>query len=750
MDALAPSRWLRYSPPPTRPGSTRRIRHPWRRRFLRVAQVLCVLMVLAGLWVWFGPLPSQVLHPSSRGRVVVLDRNGLALSTTEPEVTVSDRSGGIALAARADKLARATLAAEDQRFASHPGVDALALGRAILADIRAGSMVQGGSTITQQLVKLRLGRPSRTPMAKVREAVYAVRLDRRMAKVDLLSSYLAEATYGGRTVGADAASRRWFGVPVSQLSWAQAAYLAALPQRPGAFNPGASPGAAVKRQRWVLRRLQAAGAIDKRTYEVAVGEKLHVRPGDPTAELAPHVINRIERVMATSTATSGLAPQAVRTTLDAALQRDVAGIARRQRLLLARYGASNVAVVVLDNHTGEVRAWEGSGDFGDTKHGGQIDGALTPRQTGSTVKPFVYAMAFERGAAPGDQLDDSPLVISQSGGAFKPLNYDRRFRGLVTMRVALGSSINVPTVRVLRRFGPAALGHEMQSGGIVFRQPPASYGLSLALGAAEVDLLSLTRAYAAFARGGQTLPVRLINGDSAVAKAVAATLPADPPSSEMVSLPTAFLVTDVLRDNEARSSAFGRRSALRFDFPVAAKTGTSQDFHDNWVIGYTDNITVGVWVGNFDRRPLHGATGVTGAGPVFRSVMLAAHARLEDTADDQIAAAVAVPTKLRAVTANGHTEYEWANRPATAAAVATVRLRFVDPVAGGHYVLDPAVPEVFQAVPLRAVGGRAPYAFTVDGTTATRGSWPLVVGSHSVCVRDAAALTVCTTITVKR
>ena len=152
MDALAPTRWLRYSPPPTRPGSKRRVRHLWRRRFLRLAQVICVLIVLVGLWVWFGPLPSQVLHPSSRGRVVVLDRTGLALSTTEPEVTVSDRSGGIALAARADKLARATLAAEDQRFASHPGVDAVALGRAVLADVRAGSMVQGGSTITQQLV----------------------------------------------------------------------------------------------------------------------------------------------------------------------------------------------------------------------------------------------------------------------------------------------------------------------------------------------------------------------------------------------------------------------------------------------------------------------------------------------------------------------------------------------------------------------------------------------------------------------
>ena len=548
-------------------------------------------------------------------------------------------------------------------------------------------------------------------------------------------------------MGADAAARRWFGVPVSQLSWAQAAYLAALPQRPGAFNPGASPAAAVGRQQWILRRLHGSGTIDKRTYDGARRERLRVRAGDSGAELAPHVTDRIERAVAHT----GISPRTVRTTLDAGLQRDVSGIARRQRDLLTRFGASNVAVVVLDNRTGAILAWEGSGDFTDAVHGGQIDGASAPRQTGSTVKPFVYALAFERGAAPGDELDDSPLVIPQSGGVFRPLNYDKRFRGLVSMRVALGSSINVPTVRVLRRYGPEALAAEMAAGGIVLRRPASTYGLTMALGAAEVDLLSLTRAYAAFARGGRTLAVRLVsNDDTVVARAVAATLPPDPPSAQMVSAPTAFLVTDVLRDNEARSPAFGRRSALRFDFAVAAKTGTSQDFHDNWVIGYTDDVTVGVWVGNFDRRPMRGATGVTGAGPVFRSVMLAAHRRLESDAVDQSLPVVVVPDALRAVTVAGRTEYAWANRTRTAEAAATVGLRFVDPVQRGHYVIDPSIPGSVQAVPLRAVGGIAPYTFTVDGVAARRGSWPLVTGAHPVCVRDASGASRCTTITVGR
>jgi penicillin-binding protein 1C len=322
----------------------------------------------------------------------------------------------------------------------------------------------------------------------------------------------------------------------------------------------------------------------------------------------------------------------------------------------------------------------------------------------------------------------------------------------------------------LRRYGPIALGSQMNDAGIVFPHSAASYGLTLGLGAAEVDLLSLTRAAAAFARGGRTLDVKLLaddtSGETTGTGSVDLGLPEAPREPRMVSEATAFLVTDVLRDNEARAGAFGRQSALKFPFPVAAKTGTSQGFHDNWVIGWTDRFTVGVWVGNFDRTPLRGATGVTGAGPIFHSVVLAAEQRFGHTVAGALTRGEAeVPVALRQVpstaTESG-VEYEWAmSAPKASARVAVPldlggKLRLGQPSHRSQWLIDPTVPRAGQRLPLRVSGGKGPYDITVDNVEIGSSTgledgptWPLVPGRHRACVTDSTGIQACSDFSVR-
>ena len=306
------------------------------------------------------------------------------------------------------------------------------------------------------------------------------------------------------------------------------------------------------------------------------------------------------------------------TTLDAALQADVAGIIRSQRRDLDRHGAHNVAVVVLDNRRGEWLAWEGSGDYFDAAHGGAIDGAVAPRQPGSALKPFTYAVAFDTGYGPSSVLPDVPshFPTAEAGVVYSPRNYDGRFRGPMRARLALAGSENVPAVALLSELGPPALVRFLRRAGLTtFDKTVAHYGLGVTLGNAEVRLDELVAAYASFARGGVFVAPVGVRGAGARTE------------TRLVSERAAFWITDVLSDADAREFVFGRGGSLEFPFPVAAKTGTSQGYRDNWAIGYTRDVTVGVWVGNFDRAPLRNSSGVTGAGPIFHAVMLAAARR---------------------------------------------------------------------------------------------------------------------------
>jgi penicillin-binding protein 1C len=617
-----------------------------------IALALTISFVTTGLWVRLGPIPADLLANPASASTVVLDRRGVPLY----EALSSDGTRGVTLTAETlpPLLAAATIAAEDRRFRLHAGVDPIAVLRALEHDLAEHRIVEGGSTITQQVAKLLLNKRDpqrhRGVRAKIAEAVLAMRLEHRMSKDQILAMYLNLAGYGNQIAGAERASRAYFGREARTLTVAQSAFLAGLPQRPSGFNPYRSRAAAVARQRVVLARMEAAGVLTPQQAREAREERLSFASQE-SPFLAPHFV---EMVLAVAGERRGAR---IHTTLDAQLQQDVTGIIRSNRTLLDQHGAANVAVVVLDNARGEWLAWEGSGDYGDTEHGGAINGPLTPRQPGSALKPFTYALAFEEGFTPATVLPDIPshFPTAEQGVVYTPRNYDGKYRGPLLARHALAGSENVPAVALASEVGVPKLLRFLLRGGLsTFDRNASYYGLGVTLGNAEVRLDELVAAYAAFARGGEWIaPTWKLRPDANVER----------PARMLVSERTAFWITDILSDPDAREYIFGRGGSLEFPFPVAVKTGTSQAYHDNWTIGYTRDVTVGVWVGNFDRTPLRDSTGVTGAGPIFHSVMLAAHRHVtgahEIIRDDEIVPAPADVSRREICALSGLAANPW-------------------------------------------------------------------------------------------
>ena len=739
------------------------------------------------LWLRLGPLPDGLLDDPQPSTIVV-DRHDVLLY----EARSGDDTRTVRLTAPAlpPMLVAATIAAEDRRFWSHPGVDPIAILRAAKTNLVERSVVEGGSTITQQVAKLLLNRqtPSRTRgwRAKVDEAVIALRLEHRFAKRELLALYLNLAGYGNQVIGVERASRLYFGVASAMLTPAQAAFLAGLPQRPTGFNPYRRREAAIARQRAVLKRMQAAGALSEHDASVAREEHLDVAGGPTSPFLAPHFV---EMVLARA---GDARPNRIQTTLDAELQGDIAGIIETHREALQRHGAANVAVVVLHNATREWLAWEGSGDYFNSSSGGAINGAVIPRQPGSALKPFTYALAFEEGFSPASVLPDVPssFPTAEEGIVYTPRNYDGRFRGPLLARFALAGSENVPAVALASKVGiPKLLRFLSRAGLSSFDRTASYYGLGLTLGNAEVRLDELVGAYAAFARGGEWIQPTFLRTDAANTK-----------TRRLVSGRTAFWITDILSDADAREYAFGRGGSLELPFPVAVKTGTSQAYHDNWTIGYSRHVTVGVWVGNFDRKPLRNSSGVTGAAPIFHVVMLAAERRATGShsfSSASIGHAAADSTQREICAVSGLAannwcptrRYEWtaaereplpcswhhlsddglttiwppeyrawaaeqvrgaevlpthsARRTPAPSHARTFALEIVSPADGSTYLIDPTLRREFQTLSLRAVAAdRGLIEWSVNGREIgavdadAKVDWPLAPGKHRIVARD--------------
>jgi penicillin-binding protein 1C len=583
---------------------------------VRVLTALGIVLTASAVWLRCGPIPNGLLDGVDMPSTVIVDRHGRVLY--EALGKDGSRIAPIDATTMPPLLASATVAAEDRRFYSHVGVDPVALVRAARHDLVERQVVEGGSTITQQVAKLliqrREGVTRRGMLAKLREMILALRLEHRFTKREILALYLNLAAYGNQTSGAARASYAYFGVEPSMLTPAQAAFLAALPQRPSRFNPWKSLASARNRQLAVIRRMADAGFLAPEQAREARDERLALRARNNPFD-APHFVEMIK--------TSTLSARRIDTTLDLDLQRDVEGIIDHERASLKAHGAANVSVIVLDNQRGEWLAWEGSGDYDDAEHGGAINGPAVPRQPGSALKPFTYALAFEQGRTPATVLPDIPshFPTAEPGVIYVPRNYDGHYRGPLLARTALAGSENVPAVALASDLGVDSLLRFLTRAGLTtFDRTPSYYGLGLTLGNAEVRLDELVAAYSTFARGGVYLaPMFVLPSTGGSYR------PRD--QRRLVGERTAFWITDILSDADARSYIFGRGSSLEFPFPVAVKTGTSQAYHDNWTIGYTHDVTVGVWVGNFDRTPLRDSSGVTGAGPIFHSVMLAAEQR---------------------------------------------------------------------------------------------------------------------------
>jgi penicillin-binding protein 1C len=582
-------------------------------------------------WLRLGPLPAGLLDEAAGSSTLVVDRRGEPLY----EALSGDETRSLRLspAGLPPLLVNATVAVEDRRFWQHPGIDPVAVLRAVRVNLAEGRIVEGGSTLTQQVAKHLLNRRhpqrSRGLLEKLREALVALRLEHRFGKSELLALYLNIAPYGNQIAGAERASRAYFGVPAAMVTPAQAAFLAGLPQRPSGFNPYRRKDAAMARQRVVLRRMQAEGLLSDQDARQALTDALVLSPWRSPL-LAPHFVAMV-------LADAGAArPERIVTTLDAGLQVDITGVIASQRDVLERHGGKNVSVVVLDNASGEWLAWEGSGDYFDAAHGGTINGPLSPRQPGSALKPFTYALAFDQGFGPTSVLADLPASFptAEDGVVYTPRNYDGQYRGPMLARHALAGSENVPAVVLAEHLGvPSLLRFLTRAGLTTLDKTAAHYGLGVTLGNAEVRLDELVAAYAAFARDGDWQQPTYLPREAG----------SPPVTRRLVSPRSAYWITDILSDPESREFVFGRGGSLELPFPVAVKTGTSQSYHDNWTVGYSRRVTVGVWVGNFDRTPLRNSSGVTGAAPIFHAVMLAAEARLSGSGTEFSSEPIARP-----------------------------------------------------------------------------------------------------------
>jgi len=579
-----------------------------RRSFRRKRVLLPGVALALALCGWFAlplcfPLPIA-LTDSPAASPVLLDRHGKPLHhLVLPDFT---RRAPVALGEVPADLVACTLAAEDKRFRSHGGIDLLATARAAKDALLHRRPLSGASTITQQLVKLAAPAAPRTLRAKLREALLARHLEMKWSKDRILAAYLDRLPYGNHRSGPAEASRFYFQKPLADLSLGECALLAGLPQAPSRLDPLKHPARALARRGIVLDRL--AANYDASRISAARAEPLTLRPL-PEKPLAPW----LPASFAGSSA-------ATRLSLDAALQQDLEAVVREELAKLAHSNLKHAAVVVLDNRTREILALVSSGDWRDPR-GGQINGALLPRSPGSALKPFTWLLAFEKaGLHPGSIVADIPTRFRTAEGLDAPENYDRGFRGPVSVREALACSLNVPAMRALNELGgPRPLHRLLLDLGLDSIGPdPAPYGLGLTLGNAPVRLLDLTNAYATLAEGGARREVRLLMADGN-----ANAIPHLPPS---ICHPTsAYLIADILADPVARAASFGRGGPLELPFRCAAKTGTSSDFRDNWCLGFTADFTVGVWAGNFDNSPMKGLSGVAGAGPVFHRAMLRLH-----------------------------------------------------------------------------------------------------------------------------
>ncbi len=697
---------------------------------------LLVLLGLAAagiLWRAFG-MPTPVAAPFRAVRAAhrpsdirLLDRHGEVVHELRTDET-GRRLAWTPLQEISPALQRAVIASEDRRFYQHGGVDAKALAAATLQQIIGGPR-RGASTVTMQVAALlhpqlrRSGGP-RTVGQKWRQMRLAWAIERRWSKPEILEAYLNLVTFRGELQGIAAAASVLFGKAPHGITESEAAVLAGLLRAPNAAQVEV-----VNRRAWALRNAMGGGA-GREEIAAAVARALEAPTGTgPRVALAPHAARLLLPLWRGSSASSS----PVRYTLDSAVQRVAIDSLTRHLLSARERHVQDGAILVVENQTGDVLAYIGaSGDLSSARH---MDGIRARRQAGSTLKPFLYGLALERRVlTSASLLEDAPIELPVAGGIYRPRNYDEQFRGLVTVRTALGGSLNVPAVRTLELVGVEAFVEQLRRLGFAgLTESGDYYGPSLALGSADVSLWELVNAYRTLANGGIWSPLRMTPEEG---KANA--------RRRLYTEQSAFLVSNILADRESRSVTFGLENPLATRFWSAVKTGTSKDMRDNWCVGYSRRYTVGVWVGNFSGQPMRHVSGITGAAPVWLDVMAWLHSRAPSRPPKPptgvLAREVVFPRQVEAPRLEWFlegTEHRTA-RPL----LATGHPRIIAPPREALIALDPDIPPSRQRVAFEAYDGGAPLRWVLDETDLGPATdlfiWEPHPGRHTLLLVDEA------------
>ena len=693
----------------------------WRGIFTPSRITLAATILLIGGFVSLSwatrppPLPGYAAvtanwHPSEAW---LYDRNGRLIDSTRVEYQAR-RLGWVRLADIAPVARETLVAAEDRRFRNHNGIDWWALGGAVRDRIE-GKRARGASTLSMQVAAYLspgLAAPGhRGTWDKVRQMRAGAALEASWTKDQILETYLNLAGFRGEAQGIGAAALGLFGKTPAALSRDDALLLAALLPNPGAGSAEVARRAcALSRDRDCSRFAGAAASM------LGPARSLALDPG-----LAPHLAARLLDKPGAR----------VTTTLDARIQSVAIAALRRQLQGLGGTRARDGAVVVVDNASGDVLAYVGG--IGGESTAPAVDGASAYRQAGSTLKPFLYAQAIEKGyLTAASILDDSPVQLDTASGLYVPQNYDRAFKGPVSARIALAGSLNVPAVRTLLLTGVDAFRDRLWDTG--YRglvEDGQYYGYSLALGSAEVTLLEQVAAYRSLALDGRWSPLRLTK-----------TSPGEP-LRQVISPQAAWIVADILADPNARAGTFGVDSALRLPFWAAAKTGTSKAMRDNWCVGFSDRFTVGVWVGNLEGDPMRAVSGTSGAAPVWRDVMMALHVGTPSTPSPPPAGIETRQIRFAEGIEQPRREYfvkGTALDQVAAAPEAARRPRIVNPVAGSVYALDPDIPVDRQRLVISVAGQVAGHRLLLDREDlGTADSRPLLLprrGQHRLRLVD--------------
>ena len=527
----------------------------------------------------------------------------------------------------------ATIAIEDSSFYEHGGIRLTSIFRAMLADAVGGSLSQGGSTITQQVVKNTLLTNQKSIIRKIHEWVLAIKLEQEYSKEQILETYLNNIPYGGTLYGIEAASEAYFGIPAKDLTLAEAAYLASMIQAPSYFSPyGAHRAELDARKDLVLDRMKTLGFIDEVTRTKAAAEAVSFAPASQNAIIAPHfvfyILSQLEAMYGSKALMSGLK---VTTTLDADLEVKAESIVNTYALQNEKdFKASNASLVAIDPSTGQILAMVGSRNFFDTAIDGQYNATLALRQPGSTMKPFIYSLALMHGYTRDTVIFDTPTQFSTSckpsdnfnntSPCYAPSDYDEKFRGPMTFETALAQSINIPAIKTLYLVGIQNAINLAKSFGLTTLGDPNQYGLTLVLGGGEVRLLDLTGAYAAFANDGvANTPTGILEVDDASGNILTAFTPQP---SRVLPENIARDMSAMLSDAQARLPEYPLDSPLSFPgYDVAVKTGTTDDTRDAWVIGYTPSVALGVWAGNNDNSKMVKSIAGFIAAPMWHEAM---------------------------------------------------------------------------------------------------------------------------------